>query len=426
MTRHEDHLYQDLLEKITSLCIIDTHEHVPVFKSPDASSRDFLSIYLASYARSDLRSAGMPAADLEKAMNSSLPLMDRWLLCEPYWKACKNTGYIQAHEWAARALYGIPQISRETINDLNSRFLAERSPDRYAHVLQQLNILCAVVDSDLECDRRYARPAFRMEEFVEKIRVENVRLALGVPICSFIEWLEACDETIDKAIHRGAVAFKSTIATDRTLEIGWGTYSEAEQSFIDALREDNGSRQPSKGYQDFMFRHILNRITRLGLPVQLHTGMAASNANIISNGNPALLCPLFCEYRDTDFILMHMGFPYSNELSAIGKMFPNVYLDMCWAHILSPQAARNALSNWLDAMPVSKIMAFGGDAGHEDHICAYLQFARENVCRVLVEKVVQGAFSVDHAAWMAHMMFLDNPYRVFKLKKAGINLPQCV
>ena len=40
-------------------------------------------------------------------------------------------------------------------------------------------------------------------------------------------------------------------------------------------------------------------------------------------------------------------------------MFPNVFIDMCWAHIISPAAVTAALADFLDGVPFNKIMGFG-------------------------------------------------------------------
>lgn len=166
--------------------------------------------------------------------------MERWLLAEPYWKACRNTGYIRMHELAAKEVYGVNGISRETIETLSKLFAVKDASTSYAEGMERARILCGIADSDFKCDRRFLRPAFRMEEFVERIDLRTVRKQLGTSIHTFIDWLDACDETIRRYVQAGAVVFKTTIATDRSLNIGHGSYAEAEQSFLNAMREDNG------------------------------------------------------------------------------------------------------------------------------------------------------------------------------------------
>ena len=413
-------VYEEIHSFIDDLWVVDTHEHTAVYKSTPRP--DYLKTMVNTYARMDLHSAGMTRQMLAKVMDESLPVMERWLLCEPYWKACRNTGYMRMHERVAQELYGVASISRETIETLSARFAEKDAGESYRRGLKKAKILCGIADSDMDCDRSCLRPAFRMEEFVEWIEIAAVQDRLGAPVHTFTDWLDACDEMISRYCDAGSVAFKTTIATDRSLNIGYGTYAEAEESFVRALREDGGYQPPSPAYQEFMFRHVLSRVQKRGMPVQMHTGMAASYGNIIPNGNPLQLCPLFMEYRDLDFVIMHMGYPYQLEIGSLGKMFQNVYPDLSWAYLLSPNGAKAALSEWLDSVPATKIMAFGGDCGHEDHVYAHLLMAKETVSQVLAEKVAAGCFNPDHAKWMAEQMFLMNPYRVFRLEKAGISL----
>jgi hypothetical protein len=48
-------------------------------------------------------------------------------------------------------------------------------------------------------------------------------------------------------------------------------------------------------------------------------------------------------------------------VGALAKNFPNVLIDMCWAHIVSPRASIDALAAWLETVLVNKINGFGGD-----------------------------------------------------------------
>ncbi len=413
-------LYEELHSYIADLWVVDTHEHTAMYKQE--RHPDYLKTTLNTYARQDMCSAGMTAEELEKARNPQLPLMERWLICEPYWQACRNTGYIRMHELAARELHGVDGVNRDTIVTLSRHYAETDAAESYAAGLEKAKILCGIVDPDMSCDRRFLRPAFRLEAFVERTEIAAVRKMLNVPIHTFIDWLNACEEAVRRYVEGGAVAFKTTIATDRSLDIEWATYQEAEESFIASMREDGGYQPPSSAYQAFMFRHVLSLVKKHGLPVQMHTGMAASNKNVIRPSNPSRLGPLFLEYRDVEFVLMHMGYPYYLEMSALGKMYPNVYPDLSWAHIMSPHGARLALSEWLDAVPATKIMGFGGDCGHEDHVYAHLLMARENIARVLAQKVQEGCFDMSHAKWIARQILLMNPYRVFRLEKAGITL----
>ena len=96
-------------------------------------------------------------------------------------------------------------------------------------------------------------------------------------------------------------------------------------------------------------------------------------------------------------------------------MFPNVLIDMCWAHIISPFACVVALEDFLDSVPYNKISAFGGDYLFVDGVYGHLHIARQNISHVLAEKVEQGLFSVAKSIDIAKALFYDNPKRIVQL-----------
>ena len=142
--------------------------------------------------------------------------------------------------------------------------------------------------------------------------------------------------------------------------------------------------------------------------LQIHTGYQEGNANILENSNPRGLNELFSRYTHIRFDLFHMGYPYQHISGAFGKMFPNVRLNMCWSHMLSPVASTRTLYEWLQMIPVNKIFAFGGDCRFFDGVVGHLEIARRNVAKVLAQCVVDGLFSTASAIEIGHMLFYDN------------------
>jgi len=154
-----------------------------------------------------------------------------------------------------------------------------------------------------------------------------------------------------------------------------------------------------------------------GWPFQWHTGIQEGNGNWLSYTRPDLLTNLFMAYPGVRFDLFHASYPYSYVAGAICKNFPNVYLDMCWAHIISPTHSVRALAEWLDAVPANKISAFGGDYCFVDGVYGHVQLARQNVAKSLAIKVDDDGWSMQRAQQVAEWLFLDNPRSIFKLEK---------
>ena len=130
-----------------------------------------------------------------------------------------------------------------------------------------------------------------------------------------------------------------------------------------------------------------------------------------------MLTNLFLEYGNVKFDLFHMGYPYVMELGNLAKNFRNVFIDMCWGHIISPEAARRALVEWLDAVPANKISAFGGDYCFVEGVYGHQYLARRNVAASLARKVEDGSFDLERAREIATWVFVDNPKRIFGLER---------
>ncbi|OPZ18545.1 MAG: hypothetical protein BWZ10_01029 [candidate division BRC1 bacterium ADurb.BinA364] len=98
-------------------------------------------------------------------------------------------------------------------------------------------------------------------------------------------------------------------------------------------------------------------------------------------------------------------------MNVLGKYFENVTLNMCWMHIMGPEMSRRALREWLDAVPVTKLFAFGGDYQVVEKVYGHLTLARWNVAVVLAESIRAGRMTREQALRVARLWFHDNPKR---------------
>ena len=416
--------YDQILDFINSLHIVDTHEHVPDESARNRKS-DVLEEWLIHYFSCDLVSAGLSDEALAAARDSSRDLLERWKIVEPYWDAARSTGYGRSLDIAARDLYGVESVHRKTIVPLNEAFTAAREKgNHYRYVLKQKgHIALSLVDQNLSCDREFFASVVRLDEFVIPTHVRDLQAA-GKPFHMTVHRLEDWEETmrlrLEQAISQGAVALKCGLAYMRSLYFAKSPRHRAEEQFNELFSEKHSPswRQCIKvgeDCQNYMMHAILRQADQRGLTMQVHTGLQEGNGNVIANANPTLLTNLFLEYPNIKFDIFHMGYPFVMELGNLAKNFRNVFIDMCWGHIISPEAARRALVEWLDAVPANKISAFGGDYCFVDGIYGHQYLARRNVAASLAQKVADGTFDLDRARQIARWVFVDNPTRLFNL-----------
>ncbi len=424
-------LARGILADLRAMPVIDTHEHLPYAEDKRDRDTDVLKEYLGHYMSSDIVSAGMTPADLERVRDHSHPLAERWRLVEPFWEACRHTGYCRALDAAVRGIYGIDGVRGSTLEALNAAFLLSLAPGHYKRVLKDIcGIRVSILDGffgGAACDRAYFRRVWQPRYAVPESRASEMILGVekeqSVTIKSLKDWMEAFDRDLQSMLGQGIIALKSTTAYSRSLLFRNVPFDAARAAFAESLHGWKArGRKASDDFslpvevQDFMMHHMLRSANGKHLVFQFHTGLQEGNGNTISNSDPSLMSNLFLAYPDVDFDLFHISYPYQGVAAALAKNFRNVFVDMCWAHIISPSASRAALSDFLDALPFTKISAFGGDYMFVDGVCGHLAIARENVARTLAEKVSDGVFSNARAVEIGRALFHDNPLRIFRLQ----------
>ncbi len=417
--------YGKLLDHANSLDIIDTHEHLPNEKGWASQKHDILVEWMRHYISADIVSAGLSQKSMDRDIRgSSLDVEEKWKILEPYWNTARNTGYARALEHTARDIYGLPGINSGTIAELNRIFKARRKDSLsgksyYKYILREKSrIEVSILDGQEgkdKCDPAFFRRVYRPERFMSPTNADGIRsLAepLAVKVNSLDGWKELCEKAICSEIETGAVALKFGVAYWRSLYFPDADEKLASETFGKILDSREVDTAP---FQNFMLHHIMAVADRKGLVCQIHTGLQEGNGNYLSNSNPEHLTNLFLKYRNVTFDIFHISYPYQNVLAALSKNFPNVMIDMCWAHIISPSASVNALVEFLDSVPASKISGFGGDYILIDGVYGHQKIARQNIAKALSAKVDEGVFDIDYAKEICGMLLYGNPKRIFRL-----------
>ena len=423
--------YETLLEYIDTLPIIDTHEHLHIREELRETDTDILKEYLLHYFNRDLLSAGLPKHEYRQVIDHTKPLRERWELVKPFWKMCRHTGYGRALDISVEKLYGVEGITDNTIEEVNDRFKQSLVPGTYKKVLKDLcNIEISLVDNYDELDLRLPHlgctpevfaPAYRIDRLIfprvldDIIHYEEV---LDMEITSFTHYLEACEKAVSTAFENGAPVLKCGIAYERSLFFDRYTFSEAEQAFSAILATKHipetriRSINAGKALQDYVLHTIMDLVNRKRGRIQFHTGLQEGSGNMLTNSDPTLLSNLFLEYPNVVFDLFHISYPFQQRAGSLAKNFPNVFLDMCWSHIISPAASQQTLYEWLDVVPYSKISAFGGDYRIIDAVYGHAHLAKQDVAKTLATKVDNGIFGIEEAKGIAKSLFYDNPKRI--------------
>ena len=426
-------LLEKMMEMFDGIPLIDTHSHLCPVEAEYNASGDILTDWVPAYFLDDLRSAGLTEKHAEMILDSGRDLIFRWRLLEPFWKQTENTGYARMWKLSLQRLYKKEQITADNILELNEQYKKlHESPGFYRRILKEIcNIQAAVSDYSLykgirmEHDREFFRPVFRMDHLIfpkDSGDLSLIEEECGFPVNSLDDIIEAVPVIMDRALENGAVGFKAGLAYLRSLDYAFADYEEARRGFqvlrsfrIGLPDELRMSGRVPKAYQDFVMHEILRAANKRGAVFQIHTGMHAGAGNYLQTSNPVLLSNLFLEYQNVKFDIFHAGYPYYRELGVLAKQFPNVYADLCWTHVISPSDSRDALRSWLETVPAGKILAYGDDLHSVDLVTGHTMTARDNICRVLAEKVKEKLFTLEQAERILQMILRENAKKLYRI-----------
>jgi len=432
---------RELREYLDGIRMVDTHEHLDTEQEYIGEHADFGRLFL-HYANCDLVSAGCPPQDIERLQNDTrMSPAEKWRLIEPYWPYMRGTGYGRCLEIATRDLYGLEELSAGTVEALSERMSGARRKGYYREIFDRAGIAVALwnrLDRLAPIPRMWS-PEYDDSVFVQDllsphIMIDQQRLSQrhetpaeqwhegwGREILCLDDYLGVIEERFSACAAR-ASALKFHIAYFRPLSFADRSRGEIEPLFNQLLNcgwERNvGLPTLSEMYaiQDYLVHFSIRQCAKYDLTVKFHTGLQEGNGNTITNSRAALLSNLFFKYPNVRFDIYHISYPYQEELVTLVKNFPNVSVDFCWMWIVNPAAARRALSDFLDAVPANKIHGFGGDFIFIEGSYGHAVMAKDNIARVLAEKVSEGSMTTRRAEQVAEWILRDNAIRWFGLK----------
>ncbi|HOK75698.1 MAG TPA: amidohydrolase family protein [Bacteroidales bacterium] len=413
-----------LKEYIDTLKIIDTHEHL---LNPDFLRKtNILDFFLLMnhYYYDDLLTAGMPEEFFNKLYNGNMPPEEKWKLIEPYWNRSLNTSFALVAKVAARNLFNVNEINANTVGILTQRIKSAYNNKNWFETIlkDSCRIEYLVQDDDalaLKVDWiKYVKRFTPWLNVRTKFGIDSIAMEQVEPIFTLEDFVKSLRNEFEKGLKNGMVGIKVISAYSRNLYFEKTDIAAARKVFKTLVSGDEDLQIPwekAKPLQDYMFHQLMEMAKQHGVPVIFHTGLQAGQGNDIRNSNPVLLANLFHEYPDVRFVLFHGSYPYGGELATLAKTYSNVYIDMNWTYAISPSYAKRYLSEWLETIPASKIMAFGGDYNCVENIYGVYQIAKQIITEVLTEKVSNNQLSENEARQVAKMILHDNAVEFYGL-----------
>jgi predicted TIM-barrel fold metal-dependent hydrolase len=217
-----------------------------------------------------------------------------------------------------------------------------------------------------------------------------------------------------------AVAVKTQIAYQRRLDFADVAAEQAAEPCRKLLANEPVTPEERKALDDHLFWYCVRQATAKGLPVKLHTGYYAGHNSMPLErvgANPGDVSALLRRAPDTTFVLMHIGYPFQEQMLALAKHYHNAVIDLCWAWIINPVAAERFLRDFLVTAPANKILTFGGDYVPVEPVVGHAAMARQGIAHALRGLVTEGWLWPKEAAELVEPLMRGNARRIFRVEE---------
>lgn len=424
----------EIADHVANASVMDTHTHLQgdyAWEGPNAP--DILSDLFGGYCASDLIIAGASLDAVARLKDSSNgDLEGRFAGVAAAWNMTKFTGYGEAVRIAARDLYEIEELSEATVRAGQKRLQAlQREGGCVALLRDRAKVDHVQTDLGLRViDLPRTSAAFFLRDLSLFLLASG---AIGEPVIEdatgvMVRNLATLGQAMEALFARCAplsIALKSQHAYVRTLAWQQRADADAERAVQVVLGGGPGSDDPQSEARlclgDWCLARGVELASAYQLPIKLHTGYLAGTAQLgsympVDRLRAGHLAPLLMEYPNARFVLMHIAYPYSDELIALAKHFGNVYVDLCWAWAINPLASKDFVRRFLHAVPMNKLFAFGDDATTPSTAYAYAVQMRRWLARALEEEVADGLMTTRQAIDGATQLLRGNQLACFDIE----------
>lgn len=393
--------FAELSAYCAQLPIINTHSHY--ISSANHAKDGLLGLLQQSY----VSWCGMPFGDAREGMDAIHEL--------------RGNTYFVWFEKALQKLCGIKEpISEDSWDAYDAQIRRLFSDATYPyHVLKNLcgyeRILFDAYwnpGSDEGCAALFA-PAYRINMFLfgYSISAQDHNGHNPFEVCgfdkalSFDECLGAVDRQIAQKKAQGCVALKCAIAYDRGLDFERTDKAQAAAAYMNP----SATHQQIKHFGDYVFYRICQAAATYELPMQIHTGLGKMHKT-----NAMQLLNTIEDNPNTQFVLFHGSYPWTQDVCGLVHNYKNVYADLCWLPLISTTACEKLLYELIEVGGKSRIM-WGCDTWHSVESLGAAMAIKHVLCKVFSRRIGDGLMDMDTAKdYIRHILY-ENAKKLFGL-----------
>jgi len=406
---------QKLLEKMSGMKVVDCHEHLPPEKNRVALPQDVFTLF-SHYTRLPLFTSGLSEEEKKQIHDQKIPLEKRWSIFRPHLNNIRFCSYTRASFIAAREVYGFDDINDRNYKEISKAVSEMNKKGIYKKILSDMCnieiVLTQCSSTEVEAPLVPVMNVRHLINIHEKSQLEEISKQFDMKVNCLDDYLNLCRKQLKIWVEEGTVGIKY-----------WSYHGEepdrkkAEDCFTRILHgEDFANTSLNFDLKNFLIHHIYDMAAEMDLVVALHSGVW----NDFRDSDPRHMTRWAAWHPDTRFDLYHLGMPEVRAAVMVGAMFPNVWLNLCWTHIISEEMTCSGINEIIDLVPINKILAFGGDYGNPvEKVVGHLRMAKENIARVLAMRIDRGRMDFNDAEELIRLWFWENPFKLYTKLNSG-------
>lgn len=349
-----------ILSQLNELEIFDTFENFKV-----SAASDIITLLAPPHIRTLLFASGMAEDNIQALGNNSIPVLERWMLLEPFLPCVRHCYPLNMCLEALTAMYSL-EISKFTIDGINSK-LRETGENntRVAAIMKKFNAVC-MTPYRVNRQNNTLPAAFDMEHFIcpeNKSSAELLEKLSGTANNCFDDWVQAVEISVSR-LHEQNCCLRLTRPLEKVGKSSWGSMEEIYKNLMD------GRNMDKNGFSSYMLTFAFDCARKLKMTVQLSRGVALEAMGAHE---------FFNRYREISFDC------FSDDLELAG-ICPNFYINTGALAAKDPEWTYAFLTRAVNRIPINKISLASGDFSSPEDAAGFYLSVRRLLARFFSER----------------------------------------
>lgn len=406
-----DALTRSLFDQISAMPTVDAHEHL---HSEQMRLERQVDIFLLfhQYLQTQLVGAGMEPRAAAALESESVPLDAKWQAIAPYLDLVRDCGCARPPYEALRRFFGVEELTADNYEDLTARMREHNSPGLFDRCLREACGIVLVLNQNRTMwQNDLFKPILPETDFIGSAKADAYAQVAGGELPPTLEgFVELMGALLTRRVQEGMIGVKGMAflypdASEDDARRGWSQLLAGTAQGDDLRLLDSWLRG-----------RLYDLCGENDIVVVKHSGVWSGGWADHTTIRPTNIFPVACAHRNTRFDLFHAGTPWPADAGLACRGLPNVWLNLCWSHLISPVQAAQALDLWLDMIPINRVLAFGGDYWWAvENVYGALTQCREVLATVLARRVRDSGMTEERALHIARRWLHDNPREVYRV-----------